>query len=271
MWRRNKDHVYWGRREMGAKGIVVVFAWMSSEEKHVRSYVNLYGSLGWNSLVCHANFLTLFFPEKAAQLGLGVLQELVKEIKTRNLPVVFSGFSGGPKGAMYKIFQIIDGKRQGKLDMNAGYILVRDCICGQIYDSSPVDFTSDLGTRFVLHPSILGLSEPPRAVSWMVNMLASGLDSLFLRRFEDQRADYWQTLYSSAKMGPVLVMCSENDELAPFNVIHNFVEQLKEQGSDVDLVRWASSPHDITNTTLLTTRVPFRSFLIKQLNAILRE
>lgn len=44
-------------------------------------------------------------------------------------------------------------------------------------------------------------------------------------------------------MGPVLVMCSEDDELAPFCVIHNFVECLKEQGSDVKLIKWTSSPH----------------------------
>lgn len=77
------------------------------------------------------------------------------------------------------------------------YWLVKDCLCGHIYDSSPVDFTSDLGTRFVLHPSVLKRPHPPRVVSWMAKALATGLDSLFIRRFEAERADYWQTLYSS--------------------------------------------------------------------------
>ncbi|CAA7400922.1 unnamed protein product [Spirodela intermedia] len=242
MWWGNGGRFYWARREASAEGIVVVFAWLSSREKPVRSYVNLYGSLGWNSLVCHCDFLTLFFPEKGTSLALGVLHELAKEVKNRQLPIVFSAFSGGPKGCMYKLFQIIEGKCEGQLDLGE-YDLVRDCACGQIYDSSPVDFTSDLGTRFVLHPSVLRMSEPPRIVSWMAKMLASGLDTLFLRRFEEQRADYWQTLFSSTKMGPVLVLCSEDDELAPFSVIHNFVECLKEQGSDVKLIKWASSPH----------------------------
>ena len=44
-------------------------------------------------------------------------------------------------------------------------------------------------------------------------------------------------------MGPVLILCSENDELAPFNVIENFVKRLKDLGSDVTLIKWASSPH----------------------------
>lgn len=75
--------------------------------------------------------------------------------------------------------------------------LVRDCISGYIYDSSPVDFTSDMGARFILHPSVLKVSHPPRFASWIANGIASGLDSLFLSRFESQRAEYWRTLYST--------------------------------------------------------------------------
>ena len=81
--------------------------------------------------------------------------------------------------------------------MKDEYQLVRDCVSGHIYDSSPVDFTSDLGTRFVLHPTVLKMSHPPRPVTWIANGIASSLDTLFLSRFESQRAEYWQTLYSS--------------------------------------------------------------------------
>lgn len=77
------------------------------------------------------------------------------------------------------------------------YQLVRDCISGYIYDSSPVDFTSDLGVRLVLHPTVLKVSRPPRFASWIANGIASGLDSLFLSRFESHRAEYWRTLYST--------------------------------------------------------------------------
>jgi len=52
---------YWGRKVASEKadGIVVVFAWMSSEEKHLMKYVDLYSSVGWNSLVCHSQFLNM--------------------------------------------------------------------------------------------------------------------------------------------------------------------------------------------------------------------
>ncbi|XP_019054704.1 PREDICTED: uncharacterized protein LOC104605936 isoform X2 [Nelumbo nucifera] len=165
------------------------------------------------------------------------------ELRVRPSPVVFAAFSGGPKACMYKVLQIIDGKCEGMLNLD-GHRLVRDCLCGHIYDSSPTDFTSDLGTRFVLHPTVLKMSRPPRLMSWIANGISSGLDALFLNRFESQRAEYWQTLYSSVSIGgPFLIFCSEDDELAPFQIICNFAERLQGLGGDVKLVKWNGSPH----------------------------
>lgn len=236
---------YWGRRERGrlALGIVVVFAWMSSEDKHLKNYIDLYASLGWSSLVCHSQFLNSFFPEKATSLALKILDELIEELKTRPCPVVFASFSGGPKACMYKVLQIIEGKCERWKNMD-NYRVIRDCVAGHIYDSSPVDFTSDLGTRFVLHPSVLSVSNPPKVVTWIANGIASSLDGLFLSRFESQRAEYWLTLYSSVNMGaPYLIMCSQDDDLAPYQTICNFAHRLQELGGDVRLVKWTSSPH----------------------------
>ena len=42
---------------------------------------------------------------------------------------------------------------------------------------------------------------------------------------------------------PYLFLCSENDDLAPFQVISDFVQQLKDLGGDVKLVKWSASPH----------------------------
>ncbi|KAJ0085805.1 hypothetical protein Patl1_08988 [Pistacia atlantica] len=236
---------YWPRKENGGKreGIVVVFAWMSSEERHLDRYVQLYSSLGWNSLVCHSQFLNMFFPEKAEALAFDLLKELVEELKVGPCPVVFASFSGGPKSCMYKVLQIIEGICEAKVNPD-DHQLVRDCLSGYIYDSSPVDFTSDMGARFIVHPSVLNMSHPPRLVSWIANGIASGLDSLFLNRFESHRAEYWQTLYSSVRMGaPYLILCSENDDLAPYQVIHNFAQRIRELGGDVKLVKWIDSSH----------------------------
>ncbi|CAL5349110.1 unnamed protein product [Camellia sinensis] len=282
---------YWGRREAGkVEGIVVVFAWMSSQDRHLNNYTQLYSSLGWNSLVdtvdvlftrsvvypnganghllinankCalelpllarkenHASFFKhlmeqlrqLFFPDKATSLAFEILNELVKELQLRPCPVVFASFSGGPKACMYKVLQIIEGKFEAQLNLDE-YRLVRHCVSGHIYDSSPVDFTSDLGTRFVLHPTVLKMSQPSQLASWIANGIASSLDSLFLSRFESQRAEYWQTLYASVSMGaPYLILCSENDDLAPYQIICNFAQRLHDLGGDVKLVKWNSSPH----------------------------
>ncbi|CAN6478489.1 unnamed protein product [Victoria cruziana] len=240
MW--SDGRFYWGKKEIEAKGIVVAFVWMSSEERNVRPYVELYSSLGWNSLVCHSNFLNLFFPDKAMSLALDILDELTKVVKVKPCPIVLTAFSGGTKACMYKFLQIISGSIGGRLSQNE-YQLVRDCICGQTYDSTPVDFTSDVGTKFVLHPAILKMSSPPRLVSWAAKALSSSLDALFLTRHEAQRAEYWKTLYASVRMGPFLIFCSEDDDLAPYHIILNFAKRLQDLGGDVKLVKWQNSTH----------------------------
>lgn len=42
---------------------------------------------------------------------------------------------------------------------------------------------------------------------------------------------------------PYLILCSEDDDLAPYQVIYNFAQRLRDLGADVKLVKWNSSPH----------------------------
>ncbi|RRT35205.1 hypothetical protein B296_00057571 [Ensete ventricosum] len=77
----------------------------------------------------------------------------------------------------------------------------------------------------------------------MRKVLTSGLDVVLPSRSEAQRAEYWQSLYSSVSMGPILIFSSEDDDLAPYQVIFNFSLRLKELGVDARLVKWSNSPH----------------------------
>ncbi|KAJ9559965.1 hypothetical protein OSB04_005125, partial [Centaurea solstitialis] len=272
---------YWGkttqqqedRRRTLNKGIVVVFPWISNQDNQLNNYVDFYSSLGWDSLICHSQFLNLFFPDKATILALDVLNELLKELKRRPCPVVFASFSGGAKACMYKVLQIIDSKCESHRNLDE-YRLVRDCLSGHIFDSTPVDFTSDLGTRFALHPAVLKLSRPPTIATWIANGISSGLDALFLNKFELQRAEYWQTLYATVAIGaPYLILCSENDDLAPCQIICNFAQRLQSLGGAVKLVKWSSSPHyhpdeyQAAVTDLLTTAVSVYSSRTQRLTA----
>lgn len=225
------------------EGIVVVFAWMSSQEKHLNNYVDMYSSLGWNSIVCQPQFLNMFFPDKAASLAREIVNELSQELKIRPCPIIFASFSGGPKACMYKVLQIIEGKCEEQIYLDE-YRLVRDSVSGHIFDSCPVDFVSDIGNRFILHQAGLKPSRPPLVASWITSGVSSTLDALFLSRFESQRAEYWQTLYSTVSLGaPYLIFCSEDDDLAPFQIICNFASRLKNLGADVNLVTWNKSSH----------------------------
>ncbi|KAG8390000.1 hypothetical protein BUALT_Bualt01G0037800 [Buddleja alternifolia] len=235
---------YWGRKERGkSEGIVVVFPWTSSEDKQLKNYVDLYSSLGWNSLVCHSQFLNLFFPDKAASFAVEIVNELVQELKIRPCPVVFASFSNGPKSCMYKVLQIIEGKCEEQINLEE-YRLVRDCVSGHILDSTPVDFVSETNSRFFLNPTVHKMSHPPPLASWIASGLSSSLDALFLSRFESQRAEYWQTLYATVNMGaPYLILCSEDDNLAPIQIICNFATRLKDLGAEIKLVKWNTSSH----------------------------
>ncbi|KAL6536969.1 hypothetical protein OROMI_025503 [Orobanche minor] len=243
MWGLGGNY-YWGRKDMGkVEGIVVVFAWMSSEEKLLNKYVDIYSSLGWNSIVCQAQFLNLFFPDKAASLAREVVSVLIQELKIRPCPIIFASFSGGPKACMYKVIQIIEGKCEEKINLDECR-LVRDSVSVYIFDSCPVDFVSDIRNRFVLHQTGLKISRPPLVMSWITSGISSTLDTFFLSRFESQRADYWQTLYSTiSSRAPYLILCSEYDELARFQIIVNFATRLKTLGADVKLVKWNKSSH----------------------------
>ncbi|XP_021295796.1 uncharacterized protein LOC110425256 [Herrania umbratica] len=237
--------VYWGRKEESkeVKGIVVIFAWVSIHDKHLQNYVDLYSSLGWNSLVSRADFLNAYYPERAMSLAFVLLNELVEELKIRTSPVVFVAFSGSAKACMYKVFQIIQGTGESQLNLE-GNQLVRNCVSGQIYDSSPVDFASDLNAQFALHPSIRKMPGPSKLVSWIAKGVTSSLDGLYLTGFESQRAEYWQTLYSSVDLNaPYLILCSENDDLASYPVISNFAQCLQDLGADIKVVKWNGSPH----------------------------
>ncbi|KAL6574971.1 multicatalytic endopeptidase [Orobanche minor] len=120
---------YWGRKDSGkVEGIVVVFAWMSSQEKHLKNYVDIYSFLGWNSIVCQSQFLNLFFPEKAASLAREVVNEPIQELKIRPCPIIHASFSGGPKACMYKVIQIIEGKCEEQINLKVTGLMLGEFV-----------------------------------------------------------------------------------------------------------------------------------------------
>ncbi|XP_076935448.1 uncharacterized protein LOC143602110 [Bidens hawaiensis] len=234
---------YWFRNDEDTKGIVLVFAWGSIQESQLKDYVNLYSSRGWNSLVVVADFFNPFFPQQATSLAFSILNELLEELRARPCPLVFASFSGGSQACMYKVLQIIEGTCEAHLNLDDNRLIMA-CISGQMYDSGPVNVTGDLGARFALNSSVLNVPGSSKLLSMVAKGVTSGLDALFLTRFGSHRSEYWQTLYSSVGLGaPFLVLCSENDDLAPYPVICSFAQQVQELGGHIRLFGWKDSPH----------------------------
>ncbi|XP_004505203.1 uncharacterized protein [Cicer arietinum] len=237
-------NIYWGRKHLtDFKGIVVIFAWVSVPQTLLHDFVDLYSSFGWNSLVCYAHYLSAFNDESTVPLAFYVFDELVEVLRTRPCPVVFASFSAGSKACLYKLFQLSEGRCTAPLNLHDCQLL-RNCVSGHIYDSGPLDVTSDFGLRFSLHPSIAKVRGPSKLVSWVAKSVASGLDALYLTRFESQSAEHWQALYSSVNFGaPFLILSSENDDLVRYQSIHDFAQRLRNLNGDVNLVNLRSSPH----------------------------
>lgn len=237
---------YWERNrgvEFKAKGIIVVFSWVSISDVQLKDSVAFYSSLGWNCLVSRADYLNPFIPERATSLAFSVLGELVKELRRGICPVVLASFSGGSKACLYKAFQIIEGCSDVELSMEDSRMLA-NCISGQIYDSDPIEFTKDLGARFALHRSILRMPGSSKLVSLFAKGVTSSLDALFITKFGSERAEYWKSLYSSVGLGgPFLVVCSENDDVAPFSTLCDFAQNLQDLGADVKFVKCYTTVH----------------------------
>ncbi|KAG2311478.1 hypothetical protein Bca52824_023035 [Brassica carinata] len=243
---------YWRKRNNqeggGGRSVVVVFAWMSSEERNLKNHVDLYDSLLWDSLVCHSPFLNMFLPDKAANLASDLVSELVKDLKAKPVPLVFASFSGVPNACMYKVLQILKTTCETGLSQD-DCRLVRNCMSGFIYDSS-------------VHPTTLKMCKSPKPFVWGI---ASSVDYVFLNRFESQRAEFWQTLYSTITMRvPYLILCSENDDLPPYQTIHNVTTRLQELGGNVKLVKWNDSPHVMIGITKSTTKQLYPTSCRKQ-------
>jgi len=166
-------------------------------------------------------------------------------VEARPRPIVFATFSGGAKACLYKIFQILQGVEEGGAHSTEKYANVRACVAGQIHDSSPIDFVSGLGAYFV---STVVLNSKRSAVSnaifpVMTQATAKLINSFFFREFNAQRDDYWRTLYQSANLGPMLFLCSTNDDLASFDTINKFAKAVQQLGCEVEFVVWDTSEH----------------------------
>ena len=54
-------------------------------------------------------------------------------------------------------------------------------------------------------------------------------------------------------LGPVLILFSEDDDLAPCHVVCGFARRLIELGTDVKLIKWSDSRHVSTLLSYLNS------------------
>ncbi|CAM6099566.1 unnamed protein product [Calypogeia fissa] len=239
----DEEDVYWVGAGSDSLGIVVATTWMLSKPRQVQKHAHLHASCGWDTLVAHPYVLNIWAPSWARALAIRVLDKLVQEVKERPRPIVFATFSGGMKSCLYQILKILDECYEGVDSNLTQYRILRDCYAGQIHDSSPADYVGSVGANFVSNPAVLGFKKKHAAITWSAHAVAKTLNYFFLPRFERERADMWDIIYKTAAWGPVLVLCSKDDDVVPFEVIDRYTSRLSDLGCKVTTIVWDNSPH----------------------------
>lgn len=125
------------------------------------------------------NIFCRWFPAKAKQFSTTLLQTIQAQYGQHQL--LFELFSGATKNCFYQLLQLL---------ATPEYSNVKQRVRGVLYDSSPVDFVSDLGYHAIVNAT--GLKNC--FFRYCLRGVQRTLDFFFKRIFEQDREVYWKTL-----------------------------------------------------------------------------
>ena len=172
------------RAPAGAAGsplppLVALVAWMQAQPRHVAAYAALYRRLGAEVCAVLPPALHMWLEGRSLALATRLADALSAELAARGArPVLLASFSGGPKACTSRLLQVrtrggsgagnqiddsltrdspppqlVSGHASaGGAAAAAKYALLARCLCGEAYDSGPVDFLSERGVRFLAPP-----------------------------------------------------------------------------------------------------------------------
>lgn len=220
-----------------SRPIVVLLAWVRAKEYIVERYVGLYNSLGWDVCVFYIPYLAMWLPLWAQQNALTVVNELQRTIaKDGPRPIVFTVYSGSLKGCYYKLLNTLNNATAPKLPYEA----LRGCIVGEIFDSTPIDFTSNFGVNLAAP----GNKTLQQQLQRHCAVFAAGcLDFFLVEWFERQRADVWKSLAENNLSGATLFIYSWNDPLINASKVHALAAAARDKGKYVIEQSWLESTH----------------------------
>jgi len=256
-----------------------------AQPRIVSQYENLYKQLGCDVVVFNTPYGGLWISPWATYCAHSILRALEAQLSnTGTRPVFFCLFSGASICAYYKILQVLEPDTcataaEQKQDSQGLYPLVRKCLAGQLFDSSPVNFASQTGVKLLSSGSQRSDSgshpEPaPRSIltttgsavrNSAVQLAAGTMDFFLFEHFDRRRRDMWKTLEEKASCPahtpsttspatsatssspppaiPTLFLYSWDDHTADAHMIHSLASKLRCRGGQVLEQSWSHSPH----------------------------
>lgn len=210
--------------EKRAKKLLILFAYMLPQEKHLEKYRSIYFQHGFDVLTVKTSPFEFFFPTIGAQKVAANILNFMTSKSSEYPEVIVHAFSvGGYQFAEFlnKLYESEDDK------LNQQQLLLKKSIKGTIFDS-PCDVGS---VPFGLSRTIAGETLLARIIEGLVNLTRSIFYPLSTK-YHEQGASVFT---NKPLMCPSLFFASKTDKMANIAVIEEVVKIWSDKGCDVSL------------------------------------
>ena len=226
--------------QRGARVKVVLLSWMGATQRTVAKFSDAWRAVGAAPrLAVFPAMAAMWFEDMASALARQVLRLLLDDLRRGNdaLPVVLACYSGSAKACLSEMALL--------LQRDPEFASLRSRVAGVCYDSSPVDYTSRHGVRFITEQGTA--SGIPEVVRWAALGATPALDLVFASTFARQRRRFWRALERGVARGwATMLLYSEDDRIAPATEVLAFRTRLQAAGvtgRPLRAVAFSGCPH----------------------------
>ena len=208
--------------ESKPKKLLILFAYMLPQERHLEKYRSIYFQHGFDVLTVKTSPFEFFFPSIGAHKVADAILSFMKNKSTEYPEVIVHAFSVGG----YQFAEFLN-KLYGSGNGQATQQILERSIKGTIFDS-PCDVDS---VPYGLSRTVAGDTVFARILETLVNLTRS----IFYPVSTKYHKDGMITFFNKPLPCPSLFFASKCDKMANIQVIEEVVKTWKDKGCDVSL------------------------------------
>lgn len=221
----------------------VLLGWFASQPKHVYKYAALYEQMGYHVVYTTAPASVVFpvSPRVTIQYVLSILRIIAKDRRLTNGGILFHMFSNGGAICAPYLSQILTASAPDVVrpDDQAVVKIVRESMCGVVFDSAPVKLASTLGASAICD----GFSVSNQLIRFLVWFLFSLLCLLQRIFVVNLNKEFWNGIRVARYFGPETYIYSRADRLLDVPALEQMIQVRKNDGCNVNVLAVDDSPH----------------------------